>query len=84
MNAKDWLKKTYPETMNTEPTGLVIGKAYLAELLEEYAYFKIKNGEIRERELIDFATEMQKIGFNEMDSVEQTVSIYLKSIKERT
>ena len=28
--------------------------------------------------LIDFATELQNIGFNEMDSVEKVVTIYLK------
>lgn len=38
---------------------------------------------LRER-LIDFASELQKIGFNEYDSIEQTVDIYLKSINQHT
>lgn len=31
--------------------------------------------------LIDFATELQKIGFNAMDSVEKVVHIYINGLK---
>ena len=56
---------------------------YLADSLATYAVEKL-NGEIRESSLIDFATELQKIGFNEYDDIHKVVAIYLKSIKERT
>src|SRR5690554_5474340 len=44
---------------------------------------KLDMKNLRER-LIDFASELQKIGFNEYDSIEQTVDIYLKSINQHT
>ena len=57
------------------------------EDMEEYAKYyheselkKLRVGDVSGRsELLAFANEMQKIGFNEMDDAEKVVDVYMKA-----